>query len=453
MVPVLHDYQRRAVDFVDSHTHACLLLEMGLGKSLITLTAISRLINDVMVYKVLVVAPKKVAESTWTDEVGKWDTLRHLRVSKVMGTERQRIAALNTDADIYVIGRDSFVWLVKYYKAIMPFDMLVIDELTSFKSNTSQRFKAMRLVRGQFSRIVGLTGTPAPNGYMDLWAEMYCIDGGEALGKFITHYRRDYFNVRTGPQGYILNASLKPGAKESIDRLISPMCISMQAKDYLSLPERQDIIRHVCLPESVMKKYRKFEHDMVMEIKDDERITASNAAALLGKLMQFANGAVYTEEHDYEEMHGEKVEALLEIVEEAKSPVLVFYQYKHDTERIRKAMSKDCKVVEYKSEEDLRAWNEGKIDVLLAHPSSCAYGLNMQYGGHIIVWFGVGYNLELYEQACARLYRQGQKMSVQIYHLICPGTADEKAMAALRTKSSTQEAIMRDLKDIIDRCR
>ena len=453
MVPVLHDYQRRAVDFVDSHTHACLLLEMGLGKSLITLTAISRLINDVMVCKVLVVAPKKVAESTWTDEVGKWDTLRHLRVSKVMGTERQRIAALNTDADIYVIGRDSFVWLVKYYKAIMPFDMLVIDELTSFKSNTSQRFKAMRLVRGQFSRIVGLTGTPAPNGYMDLWAEMYCIDGGEALGKFITHYRRDYFNVRTGPQGYILSASLKPGAKESIDRLISPMCISMQAKDYLSLPERRDIIRHVHLPESVMKRYRKFEHDMVMEIKDDERITASNAAALLGKLMQFANGAVYTEEHDYEEMHGEKVEALLEIVEEAKSPVLVFYQYKHDTERIRKAMSKDRKVVEYKSEEDLRAWNEGKIDVLLAHPSSCAYGLNMQYGGHIIVWFGVGYNLELYEQACARLYRQGQKMSVQIYHLICPGTADEKAMAALRTKSSTQEAIMRDLKDIIDRCR
>lgn len=453
MVPVLHDYQKRAVDFVDSHTHACLLLEMGLGKSLITLTAISRLINDVMVCKVLVVAPKKVAESTWTDEVGKWDTLRHLRVSKVMGTERQRIAALNTDADIYVIGRDSFVWLVKYYKAIMPFDMLVIDELTSFKSNTSQRFKAMRLVRGQFNRIVGLTGTPAPNGYMDLWAEMYCIDGGEALGKFITHYRRDYFNVRTGPQGYILSASLKPGAKESIDRLISPMCISMQAKDYLSLPERRDIIRHVCLPESVMKKYRKFEHDMVMEIKDNERITASNAAALLGKLMQFANGAVYTEEHDYEEMHGEKVEALLEIVEEAKSPVLVFYQYKHDTERIRKAMGKDCKVVEYKSEEDLRAWNEGKIDVLLAHPSSCAYGLNMQYGGHIIVWFGVGYNLELYEQACARLYRQGQKMSVQIYHLICPGTADEKAMAALRSKSSTQEAIMRDLKDIIDRCR
>lgn len=453
MVPVLHDYQKRAVDFVDSHTHACMLLEMGLGKSLITLTAISRLINDVMVCKVLVVAPKKVAESTWTDEVGKWDTLRHLRVSKVMGTEKQRIAALNTDADIYVIGRDSFVWLVKYYKAIMPFDMLVIDELTSFKSNTSQRFKAMRLVRGQFNRIVGLTGTPAPNGYMDLWAEMYCIDGGNALGKFITHYRRDYFNVRTGPQGYILSASLKPGAKESIDRLISPMCISMQAKDYLCLPERQDIIRHVCLPESVMKKYRKFEHDMVMEIKDDERITASNAAALLGKLMQFANGAVYTEEHDYEEIHGEKVEALLEIVEEAKSPVLVFYQYKHDTERIRKAMGKDCKVVEYKSEEDLRAWNEGKIDVLLAHPSSCAYGLNMQYGGHIIVWFGVGYNLELYEQACARIYRQGQKMSVQIYHLICPGTADEKAMDALRSKSSTQEAIMRDLKDIIDRCR
>lgn len=453
MVPVLHDYQKRAVDFVDSHTHACLLLEMGLGKSLITLTAISRLINDVMVCKVLVVAPKKVAESTWTDEACKWDTLRHLRVSKVMGTEKQRIAALNTDADIYVIGRDSFVWLVKYYKAIMPFDMLVIDELTSFKSNTSQRFKAMRLVRGQFNRIVGLTGTPAPNGYMDLWAEMYCIDGGNALGKFITHYRRDYFNVRTGLQGYILSASLKPGAKESIDRLISPMCISMQAKDYLSLPERRDIIRHVHLPESVMKRYRKFEHDMVMEIKDDERITASNAAALLGKLMQFANGAVYTEEHDYEEIHGEKVEALLEIVEEAKSPVLVFYQYKHDTERIRNAMGKDCKVVEYKSEEDLRAWNEGKIDVLLAHPSSCAYGLNMQYGGHIIVWFGVGYNLELYEQACARLYRQGQKMSVQIYHLICTGTADEKAMEALRSKSSAQEAIMRDLKDIIDRCR
>jgi len=456
MKAVLHPYQNRAVEFIINNPHSALLLDMGLGKSLITLTAISKLIDYAEIGSVLVVAPKKVSETTWTDEVNKWGHLQHLKVSKVIGTEKQRIDALKAKADIYVLGRDSFVWLVQYYRAKLPFDMLVLDELTSFKGNTSKRFKAMRLVRSQFLRIVGLTGTPAPNGYLDLWAEMFCIDGGQRLGKFITHYRQNYFNCVTAQQGYILKCTLRKGAKEEIDGLLSDICIAMKAEDYLTLPDRQDIVQNVYLPDAVMKRYREFEKEMVLSVKDDKQITAASAAALMGKLLQFTNGAVYEDDSAPDgarwitDIHNEKVSALVEIVENAGSPVLVFYQFRHDINRIKDAL-KGYKVRLYETEQDLKDWNNNKIDVLLAHPSSCAYGLNLQAGGHIIVWFGVGFNLELYQQACARLHRQGQKHPVQIYHLVCPGTVDERAMTALRNKADGQNALLNSLKVIINK--
>lgn len=449
MKAVLHDYQKRAVRFVEDTPRCALLLEMGLGKSLITLTALGRMLADMEVSKALVIAPRKVAESTWSDEAEKWEHLSGLRVSRVIGTEKQRVKALEQDADLYVLGRDSWVWLVKYYNASMPFDVLIIDELTSFKSNTSQRFKAMRLVRSQFSHIIGLTGTPAPNGYLDLWAEVFCIDGGQRLGKFVTRYRSNYFNVTTSPQGYLLRATLKEGSKEQIDALLSDICLTMQAGDYLTLPERQDIVRRVHLPASILSRYRKFEREMVMSISDTEAITAASAAALMGKLLQYANGAVYTDEHMVEEIHQEKIEALREIVEAAGSPVLVFYQYKHDLARIKDALGKDYKLRAYENEQDLRAWNKGEVEVLLAHPASCAYGLNMQAGGHVIVWFGVGFNLELYQQACARLHRQGQKYPVQVYHLLCSDTVDERAWQAIQSKANEQNALMGALKRLV----
>ena len=448
MRAVLHDYQKRAVRFVEHTPRCALLLEMGLGKSLITLTAVARLIADMEVSKVLVLAPRKVAEATWSDEVEKWEHLRGLRVSRVIGSEKQRVSALEKDADIYVLSRDSWVWLVKYYKARMPFDMLVIDELTSFKSNSSLRFKAMRLVRSQFSRIVGLTGTPAPNGYLDLWAEMFCVDGGQRLGKFVTHYRGEYFNIRTSKQGFLLKATLRTGAKEKIDGLLSDICLTMQADDYLTLPERQDIVKRVHLPANTLKKYKAFERDMVMEVGSEENITAASAAALMNKLLQFANGAIYTDEHMAKEIHQEKIEALKEIIEAAGSPVLVFYQYKHDLQRMEDALAGEYRLCSYKDENDLRAWNKGEVDVLLAHPASCAYGLNMQAGGHIIVWFGVGFNLELYQQACARLHRQGQKCPVQVYHLLCCDTVDERAWMAIQNKANAQNALMVALKHL-----
>lgn len=453
MKATLHDYQKRAVRWIMEKPYCALFLEMGLGKSLVTLTAIARLKEDCEVGKVLVVAPKKVAESTWTDEVDKWDNLRGLHVSRVMGTEKQRRAALEADADIYVLSRDSLVWLVKHCKARMPFDMLVLDELSSFKSNTSLRFKALRLVRSQFGHIVGLTGTPAPNGYLDLWAEIFCIDGGQRLGKFVTRYRQNYFNTVTSPQGYLLRATLREGAREQIDALLSDICLTMQANDYLTLPDRQDIVRRVRLPAPTLKRYKKFEKDMVLSISEEENVTAASAASLMGKLLQFANGAVYTDEHLVEELHEEKLEALREIVESAGSPVLVFYQYKHDLHRIKDALAKAHKIRAYESEADLRDWNAGGIDVLLAHPASCAYGLNMQAGGHIMVWFGVGFNLELYQQACARLHRQGQKFPVLVYHLLCQDTVDERAWMALQGKATEQNALMSALKALVSKYR
>lgn len=446
----LHPYQQRMVDFIKLNPHCGLFAEMGTGKSVSTLTAIADLMEDMEVARVLIVAPKKVAEITWSDECDKWEHLQHLRVVRVMGTEMQRRRALAKKADIYILSRDSFAWLCKYYKAKLPFDMVVLDELTSFKGPSSQRFKAFKLVRGGFTRIVGLTGTPAPNGYEDLWAQIYCLDGGERLGKFITRYRNEYFNSIMAPQGYLLKSSLRKGAKEQIDKKISDICIALKAEDYLTMPPRWDIVRSVVLPDKVYETYKQFEADMVLSLSSEQEITAPNAAALMGKLLQLSNGAIYTDNgSSYTDIHGEKLKALQEIYEEAQSPILVFYQYIHDKERILASFPKGVKVRVYTDENDLRDWNAKKIDVLLAHPASCSYGLNLQKGGSVIVWYGVGFNLETYQQANGRLYRQGQEMPVRIYHLVCKDTVDEKAMSALQGKASEQEGLMRAIKELM----
>jgi SNF2 family DNA or RNA helicase len=425
-----------------------LFLDMGLGKTVSTLTALQHLIDDCEVSKVLVIAPKKVAETTWSTEADKWAHLRCLKVVKVLGTEKQRNNALDMTADIYVTGRDNFVWLVNKYNGKLPFDTLVIDELTSFKSNRSQRFKAMRIALPSFKRVIGLTGTPAPNGLIDLWAQMYCIDQGKRLGKSITKYRDTYFNLHKW-NNIIVKADIKKGADTIIRDKIADICLSMQARDYLTLPDMITITERVNLSDKVMQDYLNFEREKVLAFsahaEEPNNILANSAAGLLNKLSQFANGAVYDDNGEAHEVHNEKLDRLAEIVEAANgNSVLVFYQYKHDVARISERL-KGYKVRTYQGEADLNAWNAGEIDVLLAHPASTAYGLNMQQGGHYIVWFGTGWNLEHYQQANARLYRQGQQHPVTVYRLVCTGTVDERALLALEGKKGVQQALMDNL--------
>ena len=446
-----YKYQERAIDWVTGHPRCCLFLDMGLGKSVCTLTAVSRLLDWCEVEKVLVVAPKKVAETTWTDEAEKWDHLRHLRVVKVVGTERQRVAALGEDADVYVIGRDSFVWLVAHYEGRLPFDMAVIDELTSFKSPKSRRFKAMKAVSPLFRRVVGLTGTPAPNGLIDLWAQLYCVDLGERLGRFVTRYREAYFTEHRW-NNIVVRCSPKKGAEEAIRAKLADICLTMQAKDYLELPP---LITHdvrIHLSPSVSEGYRQFERDRVMEFAEEhsgqpQHLIAQSAAGLMNKLSQYAAGAVYDDDKNPVLIHDEKLDRLVELIEQANSPVLVFYQYRHDIPRILDRL-KGCKAEEYKTPDQLRRWNDGDIDVLLAHPASTAFGLNMQHGGHYIVWYGTGWNLELYQQANARLHRQGQTKPVIVYRLVCAGTVDERALKAIDSKAGVQQSLIAGLKEL-----
>ena len=445
-----YEYQLTASRWIKDKKRCALLLDMGLGKSVITLSALHDLIDDCEISRILVVAPKKVAETTWTTEADKWDHLRDLRVSKVIGTEKQRKLALSENADIYVIGRDSFVWLVALYGGAIPFDAIVIDELTSFKSSHSQRFKAMRMASASVNRVIGLTGTPAPNGLIDLWAEMYCIDQGERLGKSITRYREKYFNLFRR-NNIILKCDIKKGCEKEINSLISDVCLSMQAKDYLSLPKlimHKDIIN---FSEKVMKGYTEFEKNKVLEFfenhnDDNENVIARSAAGLMNKLSQYSNGAVYDDDKNAHEVHTEKLDRLEEIIEAANgSPVLVFYGYKHDVDRISKKL-KGYKVEVYQGEKQLNEWNACKIDVLLAHPASTAYGLNMQQGGHYIVWFSAEWNLELFLQANARLHRQGQPYPVHVYKMIARGTVDERADAALDGKKNVQQSLLDSLR-------
>lgn len=444
-----YDYQRTAVQWILDNPRCGLFLDMGLGKTVSTLTAVQQLIDDGDVERVLVVAPKKVAETTWSTEAQKWDHLQGLKVVKVLGTEKQRCLALAEKADVYVTGRDNFVWLVGKYGGRLPFDALVIDELTSFKSAKSQRFKAMRIAGPTVDRVIGLTGTPAPNGLIDLWAQMYCIDCGQRLGKSIGRYREAYFETHRW-NNIVVRCDVRSGCSDIIRDKIADICLSMQAKDYLQLP---DLITHtvpVELSPKTRNQYNEFEREKVLEFQSEHgsepaNILANSAAGLMNKLSQFANGAVYDDEKNVHEIHDEKLERLAEIVEAANgNNVLVFYQYKHDIPRIT-AKLKGYTVRTYEGEKDLNDWNAGKIDVLLAHPASTAYGLNMQQGGHYIVWFGTGWNLEHYQQANARLHRQGQPYPVQVYKLICSGTVDERANAALDSKKGVQQGLLDSL--------
>lgn len=444
-----YDYQRTAMQWIIDKPKCGLFLDMGLGKTVSTLTAIQQLIDDCEISRVLVVAPKKVAETTWSTEARKWEHLHDLRVVKVLGTEKQRCLALSQKADVYVTGRDNFVWLVGKYGGFLPFDMLVIDELTSFKNPKSERFKAMRIALPSVQRVIGLTGTPAPNGLIDLWAQIYCLDRGERLGKSVSKYKETYFEIHKW-NNIEVRTTCKPGCAKLIRNKIADICLSMQAKDYLQLPE---IITHtepVELTPKIREAYERFEQEKVLEFKsihdgEPENVLANSAAGLMNKLSQFANGAVYDEDHNVHEIHGEKLDRLAEIVEAANgNSVLIFYQYKHDVARIVSRL-KSYRVRAYRDDRDLNDWNAGKIDVLLAHPASTAYGLNMQQGGHYIVWFGTGWNLEHYQQANARLHRQGQRYPVTVYKLICRGTVDERAAAALDNKKGVQQSLLDSL--------
>lgn len=401
------------------------------------------------VNKVLVIAPKRVAEDTWSTEVDKWDHLKDLRISKIIGTPKQRINAINENADIYIVSRDNVKWLVDNCFRYWKWDMCVIDELSSFKNSKSQRFRALKKVRPHFKRIVGLTGTPTPNSLIDLWPQMYLLDGGERLGKTITGYKERFFYPGQHNGYVVYEWKLRENAEDSINKKISDICISMKAKDYLNMPERIDNIIRIKLPDKTIKKYKEFSKDLVMELDNEEEITAVSAAVLTNKLLQFANGAIYNDDKKIIELHDEKIDKLLEIIDTSNGkPVLVFYNFKHDKERIIKALAKRG-IKDYQgldTSEDIKNWNEGKIQVALLHPASAGHGLNLQYGGNIIIWFGLNWSLELYQQANARLYRQGQKESVIIHHLVAKNTVDEDVMQALENKDVNQEKLLEAVK-------
>jgi SNF2 family DNA or RNA helicase len=442
----LHTYQLHIIDHILTHPSAGIFVEMGLGKTIATLTAVTSLMYDFFeISKVLVIAPKFVAENVWTNESDKWDHTNFLRLSLATGTEKQRLTALNAPADIYIINRENVVWLVSHYGSGFPFDMIIIDELSSFKSPKAQRFKALRHVLPHIKHIVGLTGTPIPNGLIDLWSQIYLLDQGESLGKRLTLFRDKYFTPgrRNGP--VIYDYKLKPGCDQLIHQAISGICISMKSADYLELPDRIDHYIKIRLDKDMMKKYADFEATLMLELMQGQEITAVNAAVLSGKLRQFANGAVYDESHNYIEMHTAKLEALKELVEQANGyPVLIFYAFRHDLSRILETLKPFNP--ETINSETLKRWNNKEISVLLAHPASAGHGLNLQYGGNTVIWFGIDWSLELYQQANARLHRQGQSKPVNVYHLITENTIDEDVIKSLASKSAGQESFINSIK-------
>lgn len=422
--------------------------DMGLGKSVEVLTAINELkYNRFQVFRALVIAPKKVAEVTWTQEAAKWDHLKLLRIIPVLGGKSKRIRALNTPGDVYVINRENVQWLVDYYRNDWPFDMVVIDESSSFKNHQAKRFKALTWVRSKVSRMVELTGTPAPNGLIDLWSQIYLLDGGERLGKHIGGFRQRYFDPDQRNAQQIFSYKPKQGAGDMIQDKISDICISMKASDYLDLPELVYDDIPVILNPRAMAAYKKLERDMLLTV-DENEITATTAATLGNKLLQLGNGAVYGEKHQVVEIHNCKIEAFLEAVEALNGQhALVFYNFQHDRDRLLRATAKSgLHVRVYQGPQDADDWNAGKIDLLLAHPASCAYGLNLQQGGHHIIWFGLNWSLELYQQANKRLHRQGQTDRVIVHNLIVQGSVDEDVLDALQGKKDTQESLLRALR-------
>lgn len=393
------------------------------------------------------IAPKKVAESTWGKEKEKWDHLKLLRISVVLGSAQKRIRALNTPADIYIINRENVAWLVDYYRNSWPFDMVVVDEFSSFKNHQSQRFKALKSIRPRINRIVGLTGTPAPNGLIDLWAQVYLLDQGQRLGKTIGGFRERYFEPDQRSRDRIFSYKPKETTEDAINRLIGDICVSMKAEDYLDLPDVTNDIVPVALDPKAEKAYKKLEQEMLLEV-DESTIDAGSAAVLTNKLLQLCNGAVYDENRKIVDIHNCKIEALQETVEQLNGkPALLFYNFQHDKERIKKAFAKSkLRIRELKTPQDEEDWNNRQIDLLLAHPASAAYGLNLQQGGNHVIWFGLNWSLELYQQANKRLHRQGQTEKVIIHHLVVQNGRDEDVMAALSDKEATQESLMESLK-------
>lgn len=445
-----HKYQLTAINHVINVPKCGLFLDMGLGKTVSTLTAIKELkYNRFQVNKVLIIAPKKVAEGTWSKEKDKWNHTKDFRVSLVLGSQQKRIKALSVNADLYIINRENIPWLVDYLRNDWYFDTVVIDESSSFKNSRSKRFKALKMVLPKINRLIELTGTPSPNGVEDLWAQIYLLDQGTRLEKYNTHFRAKYMEPNKRNRSQIFDYKIKDGVYDSIINKISDICISMKSEDYLELPDLSYNEIPVILNDKARRDYDKMERDFVLELEGaEDEITAVNAAALSNKLLQISNGAVYDSTGIYTEVHDAKIEAFLELVERLQGKsLLVFYNFQHDRDRIKRALEKsDFVVKELKTTQDEDDWNAGKIDILLTHPASAAYGLNLQEGGNHVCWFGLSWNLEHYQQANKRLHRQGQKEKVIIHHLVTQGTRDEDVMRALDNKAGVQEEIMQSLK-------
>ena len=446
-------HQQLAGDFLRGHNRAALLLDMGLGKTVITLTRLAELFDDFAIEKALVIAPKRVAEDTWTREAAKWDHLTGLRVVPVLGDQKHRLAALAAPGDIYVINRENVQWLVETCWKRWDFDAIIIDELSSFKSPKAKRWRCLKRVAKLAKIVWGLTGTPAGNGYIDLWPEMFLIDGGDRLGHTLGEFRTKWFSPGAHKGNIVYEWKLKPGAKEDIDRRLSDICLSMSKEDWLTLPP---VVRNtvtVRMDAKERKLYDQLRRDCVLpllggELADmknfDQAIVGGTAATLSGKLLQMANGAVYDEDGGVVHIHDRKLDALADIAEEAHGQsLLVFYSYRHDIDRIRERFPQ---AVEIGGSETITAWNAGEIPMLLCHPASAGHGLNLQQGGHIIVWFGLPWSLELYQQANARLNRMGQGQSVIVHHVVCEGTLDEKVLSALTEKDAVQKGLLDALK-------
>lgn len=434
-----HSYQKYATDFIERNSIAALLLDMGLGKTSITLTAINNLLFDYFdAHRVLVIAPLRVAKNTWPEEIEKWSHLSNLKYSVVVGTEKERTSALKENADIYIINRENIPWLVEKSKLPFDFDMVVIDELSSFKNYSSKRFKSLMKVRPKVKRIIGLTGTPSSNGLMDLFAEFKILDMGVRLGRFIGQYRNAYFTPDKMNGPIVYSYKPLPSAEKIIYEKISDITISMKATDHLKMPKLIECETVVQMSEKEKKSYTTLKKELVLSIPDGE-ITAANAASLSNKLSQMANGAIYFEDNEFVTIHDRKLDALEDLIESANGkPLLVAYWFKHDLEQIKERFD----VREIKTSDDIKDWNDGKILVAVIHPASAGHGLNLQSGGSTLVWFGLTWSLELYQQTNARLYRQGQKNTVVIHHIITKGTIDEDIVKALKRKDKTQSSLI-----------
>lgn len=453
---VPHNYQQYVKDKMIELPYMGAWLDMGLGKTVITLTALHELkYYRFCINKTLVIAPKKVAENTWSAEAAKWRHLQDLKVSVVLGTAKQRIKALDVNADVYIINRENTQWIVKHYGNAWPFDVVVLDESSSFKNHQAKRFRALKAVRSKIGRLIELTGTPSPKGLMDLWAQVYLMDGGQRLGRTISVYREMYFIPDKRNRTTIFSYAPKDGAADAIYKQIMDICISMKSEDYLTLPEMIVDDIPVMLDPKAQKAYTELEKTMLLTVDDEQLVTAATAATLTGKLLQLCNGAVYDEDQNVLEVHDDKIEAFMETIEQLNGQhALVYYYFRHDRERLISALNKtDLRVRVYQGAQDEKDWNAGEIDVLLAQPASCGYGLNLQYGGHHVIWFGLTWSLEEYQQANKRLHRQGQQYPVIIHRLIVQGGTDEDVIKSLEMKDGAQEALLAALKARMDRAR